>query len=356
MSAYWDMFLLRALTLVLGVLCLVLGEIFGFGDFVATMVLSLMLSYSYYMITNSIEVLAQDVDCLVNNDYIYTRKNLNILRQLRSMVWGISQHSNKAKSRAGCSTRRLPMEEIGARCNVKSGLGAVSENNPGLGVVSENNPKWSKKAAGTSDEKLVDRVLAEGFDKYIARGKNGVCGKPQVYLHPNHESKRAGKENVSPIDNNSEGYVAMDSNLNRQGSSDRKDDMKPKTEVKNVVVDAKCEGAKTSTEAGSMIYVSDYLKVSATDDIAASKLEAQFLHKKLCLNCYKVMLSNNTIRCNLCYECRPTAGKDKLFYRYLTKFNCIEFWCTCVECLSGDVTACSYDYCALCTVPQYCKK
>ena len=60
------------------------------------------------------------------------------------------------------------MEEIRSQGNVKSTLGAECK---------DNGTKWSKNAVVNSNEKLVDRVLSEGFDKSNARGKNDDCNK-----------------------------------------------------------------------------------------------------------------------------------------------------------------------------------
>ena len=198
----------------------------------------------------------------------------------------------------------------------------------------------------------------------------------EIYKHPNYENKYK-------VENENE-YISMKTTKNKdhqeekvplQGSTlryrsngvfitDRKSKV---TFAKNDKVEnASTNGSYTGARPKTLVISKDTLDNQKMKNMQAQrlihwktedlKINENYKYKKNCLNCYSLMLSNSSIIATICYQCRPLAAKDKFLFKYIRKFNCLEYFCACDNCIVNNISGCIKAYCSMCTIPQFVRK
>ena len=85
---------------------------------------------------------------------------------------------------------------------------------------------------------------------------------------------------------------------------------------------------------------------------------AKKIFMKRCVNCASLIRKcGSPIQNSLCQSCKPTAGKDFINFRRLSKFDgMVVYFCACMACISSESSPCQSEYCELCTTPNFSKE
>ena len=85
---------------------------------------------------------------------------------------------------------------------------------------------------------------------------------------------------------------------------------------------------------------------------------ANRMFMKRCVSCSSMIRKCGTpIENSLCQSYKPTAGKDFINFRKLSKFEgMVVYFCACMACISGESTPCQSEYCRLCTQPNFSRE